>query len=254
MSIDKLRELKFLYESQSKHSQYQNLPTRLATLLNLGVEKTRFEAERLKFILQKLETNGKSVLDIGGNTGYFTFEFLDCGAKFVHYYEGNKIHADFVRLAALVLNVENKIEITNKYYSFENEGINTYDIVLLLNILHHYGDDYGTSKITIEKAKQEILIQLNSMAEFSKWLVFQMGFNWKGDKNLGLFKNGTKSELICYIRKGIENNWEIVHIGIPEILNGRVNYCEMNNDNIVRNDAIGEFLNRPLFILKSKHV
>lgn len=33
---------------------------------------------------------GKSVLDIGGNSGFFTFELIEKGAKKIHYYEGNK--------------------------------------------------------------------------------------------------------------------------------------------------------------------
>lgn len=251
----KLKELKRLYENQSKHSNYQILPNRLSAILKteeLNI-KTRYELERLSFILKSIETNGKTILDIGGNTGYFSFELIDNGAKFVHYYEGNKIHADFVKLTSSVLNVENQIRITNKYYSFTDEDIGTYDIVLLLNILHHLGEDFGSKDITIEEAKGEMLLKLNSLAQKTIWLVFQIGFNWKGNKNLGLFKDGTKSELIKYIKEGVKNNWEIKHIGIPEIFNNTITYCEMNQTNLHRNNNIGEFLNRPLFILRSKH-
>jgi hypothetical protein len=34
--------------------------------------------------------------------------------------------------------------------------------------------------------------------------------------------------------------------------NGKINYKLLNHSNIERNDSLGEFLNRPLFILKSK--
>ncbi len=251
----KLNELKRLYKNQSKHSSYQILSNRLSALLNwkeLNI-KTRYESERLSFIIKNIDIYRKTILDIGGNTGYFSFELIENGAKYIHYYEGNKIHSDFVKLASSILNVESQIHISNKYYSVKDKLIGIYDIVLLLNILHHIGDDFGPKKITIEEAKKEILLILNSLSQRTIWLVFQMGFNWKGDKNLGLFKNGTKAELIEFIERGTKNNWEITRIGIPERINDNITYCEMNSINLKRDDTIGEFLNRPIFILKSKH-
>jgi hypothetical protein len=82
-------------------------------------------------------------------------------------------------------------------------------------------------------------------------LVFQLGFNWKGNRNNGLFKNGTKRELIDFINQGIKGFWEIQTIGIAESVDNEYVFNDLNEINIQRNDEIGEFLNRPIIILKS---
>ena len=105
--------------------------------------------------------------------------------------------------------------------------------------------------MTIENAKQHIIIQLLSLKEKAEYIVFQLGFNWKGNRNLCLFENGTKQELIDFIKEEIKGVFEILHIGIAEKEDEQIVYKELNNNNINRDDSLGEFLNRPLFILKS---
>jgi len=245
-------ELKELYGKESKHSGYQVLSKRLSQLIgNDGLEiKSRYEPERLGYILKNISIKNKKILDIGGNTGYFTFELIDGGARTVHYYEGNKTHARFVGEAATVLNIENKIEIHNEYFTFTNKN-EKYDIALLLNVLHHVGDDYGDAGLSMAKAKESIIDHLNFLADIAEIVVFQMGFNWKGNKELGLFKNGTKAEMIEFIKEGTRNFWEIYKIGIAEYKDGLIEYNDLNKMNISRWDNLGEFLNRPIFIMKS---
>lgn len=253
MNISDIEELKRLYAEVSKHSNYQILSKRLSLLLSKNEikVKTRYEEERLKYILENISIKNKKVLDIGGNTGFFTFEFLDYEAKLVHYYEGNKTHADFVRLASSLLGVEKRIEITNSYFSFEDQLINErYDIVLLLNVLHHVGDDYGDKELSIDVAKQLIIKELKSFIGKTEFMLFQLGFNWKGNRNLGLFKNGTKTEMIDFITQGTKDFCDMVKIGIPAQEGQGVKYSDQHTANIGRNDELGEFLNRPLFIMK----
>jgi SAM-dependent methyltransferase len=242
------------YQETSKHSNYQILPSRLARMKefrDLDI-KSRNEKIRLDYFKSVVNFKDKSILDIGGNTGYFSIELLDNGARFVHYYEGNKEHADFVSEASKVLNLEDKLKVTNDYLSFQDElEGDKYDIVLLLNVLHHLGDDYGDKSLSLTKAKENIITQLNSMADKTDLMIFQMGFNWKGDRNICLFENGTKRELIDFISKGIKGFWEIVEIGLAMKDGNEVNYHSLNNQNIERDDSLGEFLNRPVFILKS---
>lgn len=252
-----LDELKRLYNNVSKHSNYQVLSRKLSKLIGKDelLVKTRFEAERLTYILDSIQVERKTGLDIGGNTGYFTFELLEHGAKSICYYEGNESHADFVRLAADMLNLKDKVEVRNRYFSFGNELKDEhYDFVLLLNVLHHVGDDYGEGSLAIEQAKQLMISQLNSFVEKTDYVVFQLGFNWKGNVNEGLFKNGTKREMIDFIEAGIKDSWNVLRIGIAERTDAGIVYKDMNNNNIGRNDSLGEFLNRPLFILKSKWI
>lgn len=253
--MNEINELKSFYLKLSKHSNYQILSKRLYSIIGDDIlVNSRYEKERLDFIFSNIDVKDKTILDVGGNTGYFSFELIDNGAKHVYYVEGNKIHADFVKLASQVLGVSPKITIINKYLNFENELNNQhYDIVLLMNILHHIGDDYGNKEITIEQAKKNIITHINYFSDKTTYLVLQIGFNWKGNIKHCLFENGTKKELINYVLNGTNKNWDILKVGIAEKQEGNIiRYNLLNEKNILRNDSIGEFLNRPIFILKSK--
>lgn len=250
-----INELVALYAENSKHSNYQILSSKLSVIIgndNINV-RTRYESERLEYILKNINIKGKSAVDIGGNSGYFSFELLERGLKDILFYEGNEAHAKFVSLASKFLEVQERIDVINKYFIFEDELVNQKcDIILLLNVLHHVGDDYGDSKISLEYAKNEIIRQLNNLADKTSILVFQLGFNWKGDSNLGLFENGTKAELINFIKEKTAMYWEILNIGIAVREADRIVYEELNEQNIERDNSLGEFLNRPLFVLRSK--
>jgi len=245
--------LKDLYEMSSKHAHYQILPPELNDVINAHniTIQSRFEAERLKYILDNIDIKDKYILDIGGNTGYFTFEMLSHGAKHVDYFEGNSNHAKFVRLAAKSLHYESKLSVFDEYHSFIFPVPRNYDVVLLLNVLHHVGDDYGNQNLSLENAKRQILLSLENVAWNTKYLIFQLGFNWKGDRNQCLFENGTKKELLDFICSGTKNCWDILKIGIPGRVSNKVIYSDLDEVNAMRLDELGEFLNRPLFIMKS---
>lgn len=252
--MDAIVELKRLYGRESKHSNYQILSNRLSSIIGKDQVDvhSRYERERFDYMLDKISIKGKSILDIGGNSGFFTFESIESGAGKVHYFEGNKAHADFVKLAAEVLGCSIYIKITNDYYNFKANGLDGYDIVFLLNIIHHIGDDYDADVSSVDVAKRLMMKQLNSIAEKSDLLVFQLGFNWKGNRNKCLFEKGTKKELIEFITGSTAGVWEIMHVGIPVRRNGSVVYADLDDINIARDDSLGEFLNRPLFIMRSR--
>lgn len=246
------KKLLELYHQTSKHSNYQIVASQLEQYIGNGAIKviSRHEKERLKFIEESVDLNGKRILDIGGNTGYFTFEAIARGASSVSYYDGNEVHSMFINEAVKILDLEEKIEIHNDYYLFE-EGREDYDIIFLLNVLHHIGDDYGDSALSKAKALYEIAVSLRSMADKTKILILQLGFNWKGDRHLPLFESGTKKEMIDFVEKAVDGYFEISHIGIAEDREGRIIYTHPNDDNMKRFDDIGEFLNRPIFVMNS---
>jgi SAM-dependent methyltransferase len=252
-----LQRLRDLYRRQSKHAQYQVLPEALSQLLNASEKPTRprYEKERLNYICSRIGFAGKRVLDIGGNTGFFSIEALTCGASYVEYVEGNPIHAEFVALAADVLGVGNRIQIVNEYFHFDAPiSARYYDVTLLLNVLHHMGDDFGDQRITCTQAKETIPIILNSIADISRKAVFQLGFNWRGDRTKPIFDNGTKTDQISFIQERTRDSWDLQSIGIAELTDGGLVYRDMHEGNIQRSDRLGEFLNRPLFILQSRVV
>jgi hypothetical protein len=244
-----------LYHKTSKHSHYQVVATPLKEIIPDDMQniRSRWEEERLRYIDKHLPCKDISLADIGGNTGYFTLEFIHRGAKAAAFIEGNKAHSDFVREAASALGWQDKVTIHPWYMTFEDDiSLIEVDVTLLLNVLHHVGDDYGDQSQSISAAKRSVLRSLYLLSYRTKYLAFQLGFNWKGDINLPLFEGGTKRELINFVEYGVRGSWEINNIGAAEKINGTVTYNEINSDNVKRNDSLGEFLNRPLFIMESK--
>ena len=58
--------------------------------------------------------------------------------------------------------------------------------------------------------------------------------------------------MIDFVKEGIKNLWDIIDIGIAEKNNNSIEYHKLNKNNIERDDSLGEFLNRPIFIFKSR--
>ena len=250
MDISKIKEL---YFNTSKHSNYQILPQRISNIIEIPNDRiiSRFEKERLDFISKKVDFTGKKVLDIGGNTGYFSFESLDLGADSVTHIEGNAEHSDFVKNMARL--TDSDIKTLNTYFDF-NEILKDeyFDVVFNLNVIHHLGDDFGDNKISKEKALQTMSETFKYFEDRCGTMIFQMGFCWKGDRNELLFENGTKSEMIDFVKNSIGEKWKISTIGIAETTNNQTFYNELSSSNIERNDLLGEFRNRPIFIINKK--
>jgi SAM-dependent methyltransferase len=248
--------LEKLLSSDSKHGNYHALPARLKNLLGLSYnpKSLHYEEARLRFILEHIDPNEKSALDIGANTGFFSFEMIDAGANYVKAYEGNPLHAEFISMAAAETGLSERLTVESGYFDFTHVPCCFYDLTLLLNVLHHTGDDYGARFTSVAAAKDGIIEQINSVSAFSRSMVFQMGFNWKGNPDLPLFRNGTKREMIRYIEEGVLDHWDIVGIGIARRdADDNVRFDPLDMANIERDDSLGEFLNRPLFIMKSKY-
>jgi SAM-dependent methyltransferase len=250
--IDALQEL---YMRQSKHSNYQVLPRRLRPLLREGAiaTKSRYEHERMAYIAAHVDLAGKSVIDVGANTGYFSFECLDRGARRVAAYEGNGAHAEFLRRAAAVLGEEGRLSVADAYLQFPHPVLpEAFDLGLLMNVLHHVGDDFGSRPLDAASARRFVGESLRGLAAHCSQLVFQLGYCWMGDRSRPLFDHGTKQEQIDFVADETGGHWLIQSIGIAEVGPHReVEYAEPSEANLRRRDDWGEFLNRPLFIMKS---
>lgn len=241
-----------LYNKVSKHSSYQSMPEEIKNIVAGNGELkliSKFEKERWKFITRYVDFKDKTVADIGGNTGFFSFESSKAGAIQVDYYEGNNSHADFVSIAKEIYLGE--INVYKEYFDFNNSK-NEYNIIFCLNVIHHLGDDFYEAQ-SLDEAKKQMAECINRMSWHCNTLIFQMGFNWMGDINKGLFANGTKEEMIEFIKNNTNDDWIIEHVGIAQKCNDKIVYENINAMNILRNDMIGEFLNRPIFIMQSRH-
>ncbi|GLR11027.1 hypothetical protein COO59_18440 [Mixta theicola] len=237
-----------------KHTVYQKIARSVLNVIRDPRIQTavRYEEERFDYIKKFVSLNDASVIDIGCNLGYFAFSSLEEGAQQVTCYEGYKYHAEFVEKAAILTDVQEKLIVKAEYYDFSVDKMR-YDVAFLLNVLHHVGDDYGDKNTTCDNAKKLIAQQINNMATIAQTLVFQLGFNWRGDKKLPLFAKGLKDEVIDFVSQVTQQCWEIKAIGIA-VKNsmGRIEYRELDDNNRCREDTLGEFLNRPLFIMERK--
>lgn len=244
-----------LYQRTSKHSHYQTLAGAVAPLLDIGAVrvKARHETERLAYMLARCPIEGLHLADIGGNTGFFSFEMLSHGAAQVDYYEGHEPHHAFVAAAAQRLGLADRLHTHHRYLTLTRGELPPVDCALLLNVLHHLGDDFGDRDTAQEAALQQMLGCLAALAHSARWLIFQMGFNWKGDRRQPLFAGGRKAELIDFVRRGTAADWSVEAIGVAERSASRVLYRDLSARNIARDDSLGEFLNRPIFVLRSRH-
>lgn len=255
MMDQRLFRLLELYKINSKHSNYQELTKSLSELLGVSSLEVRGrqESERLKAIAKHVEFDGKTVLDIGGNTGFFSFSALEYGARLVTYFEGNEAHANFVQLAASILGVEDRLRVNSEYFNFLNANLSSKsDICMCLNVVHHFGDDFGDRDQSRDMAREGMVTNINAMANFAKTLIFQMGYNWKGDVTEPLFRGGLKREMIDFVTTGTTDHWTIDAILVAEPDAQGYVYKLANSTNLDRFDQLGEFLNRPLFIMRSQ--
>ncbi len=235
----------------SKHACYQDIPSLLQPLLPAPAvtDLRRHDRERLRYMLARVPVAGRSVLDIGCNGGFFLLEMLAAGAHRGTGYEGSRDHAQFLAAAAAALGLGERLDVRPRYYDFATEQ-GHHDVALLLNVLHHVGDDYGDPALNIAGAREEILRSLQRMRARCDVLVFQLGFNWKGDRNAGLFAHGSIAEMVEFVERGVRGHWRLRHVGVAErAADGGIEYRDLGPDNGHRKNELGEFLNRPLFIL-----
>lgn len=245
-----------MYLRDSKHSSYQLVHPLLRPYLP-DVENPpagKLEAERQAYFDRALPLAGARVLDIGANTGYFSFGALQSGASHVTCYEGNAEHAVFVAHGAKLAGLSHRLTMNACYFDFLQPLAQTlerpFDVTYCLNVLHHLGDDFGDGNLDIDAARTQMLRCLNHLALFTDTLLLQLGFNWKGDIRYPLFEGGQKCALIDFVSQGGANHWSLEEVTVPHPIT-RI-YQPISADNLPRNNQIGEFMNRPLFKLRSR--
>ncbi|MBK9598199.1 MAG: glycosyltransferase [Flavobacteriales bacterium] len=126
-----------------------------------------------------------------------------------------------------------------------------FDIVLLLNVLHHVGDDFGEPLPNVAAAQRKIIENLNWFAEKTEYLIFQIGFQLDDRLLQTVVRKWDQSGDDRDDHRRDKRLWDVVEIGIAEEIGGQTRYQVVNESNIARNDALGEFRNRPVFILRS---
>jgi len=244
--------LRSLYGECSKHSGYQEIHPMLAGLLgpDAGARVSERDRLRQRYLERTVPCAGARVLDIGANTGYFSFAALERGAASVVCWEGNQAHAHFIEAAARALGLGQRLEVRCAYYDFDAPTRERFDIAYCLNVLHHLGDDFGDPALTLDQARGRMLAGIDRLATTARTLVLQLGFNWKGDVHHPLFAGGQKAAMIGFVRDGIDAAaWSLDEVAAADARRG---YAAVDATNIGRDDTLGEFMNRPIFVLRSR--
>lgn len=238
-----------LVKKSSKHGDYQKLHPWLTGAGGQDYHPAGKQEEARQAHMQSLsELNAQTVLDIGANTGYFSFAALQAGAAHVTSVEGNREHALFLEEAGRLLKLTERLSVRTGYFDFLATEAATYDLILCLNVLHHLGDDFGDKELSMDEAKIEMTHAIQNLATQGRRMWLQLGFNWKGNRHYPLFTTGVKSEVIEFVQNACEGFWTVKHISAFSPITQAYENCQ--GELLARFDSLGEFLNRPLFLLE----
>ena len=273
-----IENLKKLYFDESKHSIYQNIPAFVQEALEYTVEideRWRGDTARWQNLLQQVNFDQLEVIgDIGANTGFFS---LSLAHRFpnlkVYAYESNANHHDFMNAIKSQFRMNNMV-VENKIVDLDNvENIHRHDCLLNYNVLHHAGVDFDRGRVTIDSFPQYAAAYLKKLSYKTKYMVFQMGFNWGGDKSKPLVPLNEDAEKVRFVGAILRNSgWFIQNVftvrypedfsyyaidnGIIQILNEE---SEQQKEMLVKYYSqyqpnwFSEFYRRPLFYAVSKN-
>jgi len=211
------------------------------------------DPERAAFMCAHKSVAGQKVLDIGANQGYMSIEAALRGALSVDAFESNEIDGAFLSQAAMAFPELGALSAHALNYEFAQTNTR-WNYVVCLNVLHHVGryfdghiSDMEQAKIAMGEHLQRLLLKGGCV-----WL--QLGFNWQGDTLQPMFANGTKGEMTDFVEGLLGADAHIATVGIysPDshayeavALNDRAHPLWQ------RMEGLGEFGNRPLYLIES---
>jgi SAM-dependent methyltransferase len=222
---------------------------------NLSITLDR---ERADFMFGEKAVLGQQVLDIGANQGYISIEAALRGAEKIDAFESNELDSAFLSRATKLFPELGTITAYSSNFSFETVNSLRWNYVICLNVLHHVGRYFDSHVKTLQEAKNAMSRHLKSLTPKAGgggvWL--QIGFNWQGNVQQPMFKNGTKCEMAEFVVSAIGPDACLSVIGIynPQSkVYQNVAYGDWSHPLWRRIEAIGEFPNRPLFFVECKN-
>jgi len=200
------RNLHYLYSDNSKHAVYQNIPMFVREELDYHEsinEEWRGDTARYKLLKETINFRKKVVGDFGANTGFFSLSlaFENPDSTFIAY-EMNVNHVKFMTSIKSYFGLKNLfIESVNLNMSGIDK-LPKHDLVLNFNVLHHGGVDFDSDIINdatkFHDYASEYLKKLHSKTD---QMVFQMGYNWGGNKQKPIVSPEKPVEFILYLKK-----------------------------------------------------
>ena len=176
-----------LWRSAGKHGIYQQLPKFLSDDFG-GVEapvdeRWRGDRSRLDYLRTRIDFSGQRVIDIGANTGFFSLTLAHDDSATVTAVEPDPANRDFLKAVGRHYGMT-KLTVSDTPVTLETvDSLPTSDLVLLLNVLHHAGDDFDGRHVASAEALAEYMQEyLARLAKTTRRMIFQLGYNWCGNK------------------------------------------------------------------------
>lgn len=208
--LDKLNELLI---TKSKHGNYEMLPPALLKVepaLSTYSSSNRLDQQRYDWFSNKINLEGKNLLDIGANIGYFSLRLATEHNTVVPAYEPFEPHSRCIELSKRILNLtDDEFTVLNEGISLEKMStLKRVDIILFLNVIQHAREDYDAERVQCLADWREYAVQyLSKLKEVGEYLVFQMGYTWLGHKD----KLCKDKDILDYaVKLLLDSGWSII--------------------------------------------
>jgi len=211
----------------SRHFFYQKIPDFISgKKKNIKIDQ---DLMRLRWFLKNFRLKNAKVLDIGSNFGFMCLNLSKIRRYNCTGYESEKPVYKFSEKLKKRSKLKN-VFFYNKQLKFNNlDNLKNYDIIFLLNVLHHAGHTYDKSKIQNYKNWINYTIYyLKKIRKKSKYIFFQTG-----NVNFGTqyFNSKNTFKIIPQIMK--KSGWKIKKIGVVENFKDKIfNYKTYTQSNI----------------------
>lgn len=87
-----------------------------------------------------------------------------------------------------MIGISDRLKVYSKYFQ-PSEEVQKVDLIYLLNVLHHIGDDFGV--VSDERGCLASAADISEKySSLGSYLVFQMGYNWKATLTSRYLNNG----------------------------------------------------------------
>lgn len=217
-----LDALKKLLITRSKHGNYGMLPPALIKVdpsLSLYSNSNRLDQQRYDWFSKKINFEGKRVIDIGANTGYFSLRLATEYNSIITAYEPFEPHYRSIELSKRILNLaDDRFFVVNEGISLDKiSSLERVDIILFLNVLQHAGEDFDVERVQNLADWRRYAVQyLDKLKEIGRYLIFQMGYTWLGHED----KICKDKDILDYTMKLLaDSGWSIISCGIVAGLN-----------------------------------
>lgn len=212
------------------------------------------DKERAAFMFNHKSAVGQRVLDIGANQGFMSIEAALRGAQSVDAFESNEVDGLFLSRAAKAFAELRAVRAHTDNYAFEQANNSSWNYVICLNVLHHIGRYFDAHVHSLSEAKTVMSRHLQGLLAKQGCVWLQLGFNWQGNTQQPMFAQGTKREMTDFVASLVGQGARLSTIGIYNPI-GRAYESVTQGDWAhplwQRIDSLGEFGNRPLYLIES---